>query len=190
MWGPGSPFSQEYRDPGPHFHRNMRTPGPHFRGSPLSHDTGCIPFTCHHDIFHAHSSTYRMQHSATGTFSFRSAESADRQYGGGAQMNLEPAALQQPRGVTAGWRSVRTSRARNSPPQIRVSLVAAYIRLLYFGKTTLAGRAPKTSLTSQTQPTPMWVAFSITLGDAESNLRWMGLVVLACKTTPKAWLCL
>ena len=130
MWGPGSPFSQEYRDPGPHFHRNMRTPGPHFRGSPFSHDTGCIPFTCHHDIFHAHSSIYRMQHSATGTFSFRSAESADRQYGGGAQMNLQPAVII----ITAAERShsrvevgANISKARNSPPQIRVSLVAAYI---------------------------------------------------------------
>ena len=78
------------------------------------------------------------------------------------------------------------SRARNSPPQIHVSLVAAYI--IYctsFGKTSLAARlTPKTSLASQTQPTPRWVAFSITHGDAESNLRW-GWLGLTCKTTPK-----
>ena len=56
-------------------------------------------------------------------------------YGGGAHMNLEPAGVScEIRAMAAksdSWVPVEVSanifRARNSPPQIRVSLVAGYI---------------------------------------------------------------
>ena len=61
-------------------------------------------------------------------------------YGGGAHMNLEPAGVScEIRAMAAksdSWVPVEVSanifRARNSPPQIRVSLVAGYIAVQSF----------------------------------------------------------
>jgi len=56
VWGPGSPFSCEYRDPGPHFPGSMGTRDPYFPGSMGTRDP-YFHMTPVKEKWHAHHSS-------------------------------------------------------------------------------------------------------------------------------------